>query len=262
MGDSVAPAIKLKDTKFDGTSSVTIQWEEIPPNVSTAQSVEANTALYVALRSRIAPPTALPPTESLPEDASPVDFYFPTHSRNEAPVISFEYDQSISVSYDTINPQIGGVSANSVESVAFWKETPHKWTAPPTTASPAPETISTALFEKYYPSNVRNRAPMIRMKKPAGDWDTSAYLQVGSEFLDLNVEAAKELVIDKTSDLPSPAGSAAVAKYFDEERLHKAPEIVIVKDEKVEISMVEVSEPTSLARIMLSGEGEGEGSSE
>jgi hypothetical protein len=55
------------------------------------------------------------------------------------------------------------VSANSVDSVAFWKKT-YKYTAPdaPEVLAGA-EVISTAKFEAYFPTRIRNRAPQIEM---------------------------------------------------------------------------------------------------
>lgn len=154
MGDSLAPVIRLKDTKWDGTSSVSVAMEPIAASEASAVGVAGSAALGATLRRRKPPATALSaaaPTGP-PAGVAPKDFYFPKATRNTAPVIALASD-SVSVSFDVINPAIGGVSANSSDSVAFWKETPYKYTAPdaPEVVEGA-EVISTAKFEAYFPT--------------------------------------------------------------------------------------------------------------
>lgn len=255
MGDSIAPKISLKDTKFDGTSSVTVQWDAIPPNTSDAISIASNMALAVSLRSKTNRPSLPGVTGAPPSGVSPADFYFPKDSRNKAPVISFEHNESISVSYDTIDAKAGGVSANSVESIAFWKQGATKSYGAPDVSSDVPETLETSLYEKYFPSNIRNLAPFIRMKAPAGDWDNSAYIEYGTEFVGFNPELSLGLVLpegEDTKDGPAPAAVSVVEKYYGEGKLHMAPEIDIVPDVKVAFRMSEVQEPVAKAAEILS----------
>lgn len=147
------------------------------------------------------------------------------------------------------------MSANSVESVAFWKQPIYKYSAPEETSStPAQETISTVKFEKYFPSNVRNFAPMINMKLPMGDWDPSCYLEVGSEFVSLSVDLAQKVSVSTGLDSPSIASSAIAEKYFGE-GMYVAPDIVIRRAQtpRVDIEMKEVPEPLAEAEAMLGG---------
>lgn len=251
--DSVAPKITLFNTGSDATSKVQVEWTVTPPNTADAFTVVANSALAISMRSKTTAP-ALPSAPAVcPPGVAPADFYFPKETRNLAPVVSLAYNESISVSYDKINPVVGGVAADSVESVAFWKTPSYKYSAPDAAPPQQQETISTAKFEAYFPSKVRNFAPAISMKPPAGDWDNSAFLQVGSEFVPLSADTARQLSIDIGQDAPSPRAAATVEKYFGD-RIHMAPDISVqLKYSRVEFCLKEVPEPSEEAAAILAG---------
>lgn len=252
MGDSIAPKISIKDTGNPATSSVNFLMQKVLPNTSEATSITGNMSLYVSLRSRINSP-ALTPTETTtpPAGVSPADYYFPKETRNLAPVISFEYNKSIGVQYNPINPSVGGIEANSVDTIAFWKPKDYKYSAPENADQDEPEVISTAEFEKYYPSRIRNRAPFIQMKKPAGDWDTTAYIKIGSEVVSFNEMLARKLSVKAEDGEPSLAASSTIAKYYNDDFINKAPEIVIVPGERVEFGLEEVKVTSEKADQVL-----------
>lgn len=257
MGDSMAPKINLVNTGSDATSKLKVEWEVVPPNTADAISVEANVALNISLRSFQRSPSlpALPSaTEPCPPGTAPKDFYFPSATRNLAPVISLAYNESISVSYDNINPVVGGVSANAPESIAFWKTPVYKYSAPDTAETSVPETLSTKAYESYFPTKVRNLAPKIIMKKPAGDWDISAFLEVSSEFVSLNADLARELSesVATNGEDPSIAAAATVTKYFGDEFRSMAPQITIDQSlQKVEFYLSEVKSSAAEATAIL-----------
>ena len=241
MGDSVAPDIKIVDTKFDGTSSVSVDFKPIPVNLSESQGLMANSALKVTLASL-----------KMRNQGTPTQ---PTgmQSDNIAPVITFDGTTGISVAFEPIEAKVADVSSTS--SVPFWKAATYKWTNTSVAdSSPEPpETLSTSEYEKYFPSDIRNKAPVITMKKPAGDWDKTAYLTLASEFIPFRTELAASLNVKPPEDEEevSFTGSAAVAKFFPEDRLNKAPEITIEPGVKVEFSCITVAEPTELAKTLL-----------
>lgn len=219
MGDSIAPKITLVNTGNDGTSKLIVQWETIAPKDSLAVEVTGNSALTAALKSKLSL-SALPAVSksAAPAGVSPVDYYFPKGKRNIAPVITLDYDSKIAVSMDEINPVIGGIAANSADkaSTAFWKAKTYKYSAPETPGPVAQgaDPISTALFEKYFPSSRRNLAPSISIKAPAGDWDTSAYLQVGSEYVNFNAGMMRMLKVKIEDEEADLRAAAIVEKYF------------------------------------------------
>lgn len=216
MGDSIAPKITLTDTKDAATSKVSIVWEKLAPKDAMAVDVTANTALAASLKSVSKVVGALPTTTAPPPPSvAPADHYFPSGVRNIAPVISLT-DDKVAVSMSEINPKVGGISANAPESVAFWKAKSYKYSAPPTPDSVAPETISTELFESFIPSSRRNIAPVITMKKPAGDWDTTAYVTIGSEYVGFSTELAQKLKVKLTEEDVDLRAAAVVEKYFGE----------------------------------------------
>lgn len=155
MGDNLAPVIKIRDTKWDGTSSVSVAMEPVQASNAAAVGVAGNAAFGATMRRRKPPATTLPTgaPSSPPPGVTPKDFYFPLSTRNEAPVISFPTSDSVAISFDTINPVISGATANSPDSVAFWKKPSFKYSAPDAPeVVPGAEVISTARFEAYYPS--------------------------------------------------------------------------------------------------------------
>lgn len=249
MGDSIAPVIKIKDTKWDGTSSVAVSMEKIATSEAAAVGIAGNSALGATLRRR-SPAASAPDNAAsvVPPGTAPKDFYFPSSTRNEAPVIEIS-PNSISVGYEKINPTIGGVAANSSDSVAFWKETPFKYTAPdaPEVVDGA-EVISTAAFEMYFPTKIRNRAPEISIKRPVSDEDpTGGFIEVGSALIGLNVDLAREVSVSSKDDIPAAAGSAVVAKYFPADRMGKAPVVAIEPNTSVVVGMEEVAAPEGIA---------------
>lgn len=254
MGDSMAPKITLVNTGSDATSKLKVHWEVVPPNTADAISTEANVAFNLSLRSQQRTPSLPSATETCPPGTEPKDFYFPSTTRNLAPVISFEYNESISISYDKINPSVAGVSACAPDSIAFWKAPNYKYSAPDAPEAPMPEIISTEPFEAYFPTRVRNVAPMINMKKPAGDWDKSAFLEVGNEFVALSGDLARELSasVKANAEDPSLAAAAFVATYFGDDVRSMAPQITIDRTlPMVEFCMSEVKANTKDAAAIL-----------
>lgn len=252
--DAVAPKISIIDTGSDGTSKVNIEWVVVPPNTADAFTVAGNSALAVSLRSKINTPALPGAPVPCPPGVAPADFYFPKDTRNLAPVIEFEYNQSISVGYESINPAVSGITANCVESTAFWKQPEYKYSAPEgESSSTAQETLSTTLYEKYYPSNIRNLAPVISMKRPMGDWDPSSFVEVATEFVSLDTERAAKVSVSTGQD----AGAATAQKYYGD-KMYMAPDIFIrvAQTPRLELSMMEVAEPLKEAMTMLGREPE------
>lgn len=262
MGDSIAPEITIDDTKDPGTSRVGLAMLPISPQTNQAISIQSNIALNISLRSKNRPPS--PPSEPhvCPPGTSPVDFYFPKKSRNQAPSIELDYNKSISVRYSPVNPSVGGVKANSVDSVAFWRQSPPpKYSAPDTHKEPriTPETSSTAAYGKYYPAKFRNFAPNIVIKKPAGSWDKSGFVQVSSAYIPYNEEIARNVKLphgaEKSNEL-NVAACATIENYYGGEKMYKAPYIVIDNGApKVEFGMDVVPEPLSEAANILKAAG-------
>lgn len=155
MGDNLAPSIHIKDTKWDGTSSISVAMKTIEASEAAAVGVAGNAALGATMRRRKPPATALPggAPATPPAGVAPKDFYFPLSTRNEAPLISFPTSDSLSVSFEAVNPVVSGAAANSSDSVAFWKKKEYKYSAPDAPeVVPGAEVISTAKFEAYFPT--------------------------------------------------------------------------------------------------------------
>lgn len=218
-------------------------------DTATAQTILGNMALFTALKSRSrlgtsAAAAAVRESPTGPAGGAPKDVYFPTSTRNQAPVISFGANDCISVAYAAVNPVVGGVAANSPDSVAFWKAKAYKYEAPPSPpadAAAAPEVLETAAYERYFPTKIRNRAPVISMRPPAGPWDTTAYLTVGSEVVPLNASAARQLTVGKPpADAANVRGSVASTKNFGGDRANVAP-VIEIGDESVSLSMQAVA---------------------
>lgn len=256
MGDSIAPKIYITDTKDESTNSMKIIWEPISLDTSTGTTLLGNVALAATLKSTSVPATAVPTAEKgpLPDGMSPADFYYPESLRNKAPVISFENDTKIAVSMDEINPVVGGIAANSVEkqSVAFWKAKTYKYSAadvpPPQPDSSEP--ISTAKFEKYFPSAVRNFAPAIEIKPPQGDWDTSAFIVVKNEYVGFNPSLRAGLDLSELGSQAEPPGSPVANEYFGKEPSY-APVVSISEEaETVEFGMEKIPLPEELADLL------------
>lgn len=250
----VAPMITLSfaspASDLDGTAKVGLSMAPVGLDTATAQTILGNMALFAALKSRtrlgtFAAEAAVRESPTGPAGGAPKDVYFPASTRNQAPVISFGADNdSISVAYTPINPVVGGVAANSSDSVAFWKTKTYKYAAPPTPeadAPAAPEVLETAAYERYFPTKIRNRAPVISMRPPAGPWDTTAYLTVGSEVVQLNASAARQLTVDApAADAANVRGSVASEKNFGGDRANVAP-VIEIGEESVSVSMQAVA---------------------
>ncbi|GAB0492243.1 hypothetical protein MMPV_003504 [Pyropia vietnamensis] len=248
----VAPMITLSfatpASDLDGTAKVGLSMKPVGLDTATAQTILGNMALFAALKSRTrlatsAAVAAVRESPTGPAGGTPKDVYFPMSTRNQAPVISFGKDNdSISVAYTAINPVVGGVAANSADGVAFWKNKTYKYEAPATPdAAPAPEVLSTAAYERYFPTKIRNRAPVISMRPPAGPWDTTAYLTVGSEVVQLNASAARQLTVDKPAeDAANVRGSVVAEKNFGGDRANVAP-VIEIGEESVSVAMQAVA---------------------
>lgn len=248
MGDSVAPVISINDTKSDQTSKVTVEFQPVAPKTSQAISVTANSALSVALKSKLAKPSLpAPDVPTRDPSLSPTDYFFPLSMRNTAPFIQLVDNESISVKYEKVEGKVGNQSSNSVGSPAFWKQKQYKWVSDVDTSSgiPAPTSAATAfkpddidskLFEKYFPSSIRNVAPFIEIRPPAGPWDTvSGYIRYGTEYVNFNPELSYGLTVGRSKDEGSIKACAAISKYFEGEFLNKAPVIEIKEGESVTI---------------------------
>lgn len=257
MGDSVAPKIRLVDTKSDATSKIFIEWETLYPNASEAVTVTSNTALNIALRSRTRGPSSAGATMPLPvpEGMSAADFYFPKEYRNSAPFIDLASRNSISVEMKFVNPTCGGYEANEAGSTAFWKKrTPESDYTPPesvATNQEYDEPLNSEEYERYFPTKVRNRAPVINMRGPTEAWrKMPAFLEVGNSYVKLNTKLASQLTVTKEGDEPDVRASATVAKYFEKD-MHYAPDISIQGDEQVSFGLTEVPLPMSEASRIL-----------
>lgn len=254
MGDSLAPVISITDTKSDQTSKLSVSMLPVSPNTSDAISIQANVALFLSLKSKVNVPGSAPAsTTPPPVTASPPEYYFPPSLRNKAPVIEFPGNAAIAVKYEKIDSSIGGVTADSVDSIAFWKKPSYKYDAPSASDPAQPEILSTALYEKYFPSNIRNLAPAISMKPP-GPFDRVAepYLKVSTEFVPLDTQAAREISVQKPPADPSLKAAAVIAKYYSDDVIYKAPQIVINRQkEQVEFGLAEVPEPLAEAEKIL-----------
>eukprot|EP00177_Eucheuma_denticulatum_P000129 GFKZ01000230.1.p1 GENE.GFKZ01000230.1~~GFKZ01000230.1.p1 ORF type:complete len:290 (+),score=42.98 GFKZ01000230.1:335-1204(+) len=254
MGDSLAPEISITDTKSDQTSKLAVSMVPVPPRISDAVSIQANVALFLSLKSKINVPSPSPAsTTPPPANVSPSDLYFPVATRNQAPTIEFPDNAAISVKYEKIDSSVAGVTADSVDSIAFWKKPAFKYDAPPASDSAEAECLSTALYEKYYPSKIRNLAPVISMNPP-GPFDTitEPYLKVSTAFVPLNTEAAREISVERPPEDSSLKAAAVIAKYYSDDVIYKAPQILINRQkEQVEFSLAEVPEPVTEAEKIL-----------
>lgn len=247
--DSVAPKIVINETDFEPHNSLSVVYETVYPSLSKADSVASNAALLATLKKKR--PATLPATTSTApisssSTPSPVDAFYPSSVRNQAPFISFGADNSLSVAYEIVEAEVAGES--STASVPFWEEKTYKWAPSPSTTAEEEEyeTIDTELFEKYFPSDIRNRAPYIHIVHGGYRKDS---ITVGSEFVKFNPKLSSMLELPTLKgDEDEPAetnmllnSAAAIAKYFPESRIYKAPKIVIVPDESVSFSMEEVT---------------------
>lgn len=202
----MAPVISIKDTGTDQTSKVSVNWEAVSTSEGTAVGVAGNVSLAMSLMSKDRPPVLkpAPPSKSaLPDGASPVDHYFPADIRNEAPIVTLdEKTNSVRVVYEAVDVEVAGVSANSVDSVAFWKKKSYKWAgddelvSEPEASTIVQEVMDSSRFERYYPTKVRNFAPAMEMKPPKGDWDTSAYFTLKSDYVTLDETTATAILAD------------------------------------------------------------------
>lgn len=248
--DSVAPKIIVNDTKSEKTNALSLSMEPIPPNESAAVSVLGNTALALTLKGHL---TSHPetPTEhhSPPSGTAPADFYFPKSTRNEAPTIVIGDDHSLSVDYVAIESVVAGISSNVVDSPAFWKKKEYKWSAPAGSGeTSAPESLSTTLYEKYYPSNIRNLAPYFNIKAPAGDWDKSAYLDYGTEYVGFNGEAQRMVAAQLSGRNGSDDDQY---KNYSGPELNKAPVISVTGEESVSCGMEVIAGDAQTASDIL-----------
>lgn len=166
-----------------------------------------------------------------------MDEFYPSSTRNQAPFISFGTDNSLSVAYNIVETEVAGVS--STASTPFWEQKSYKWTSSDDDGKEQEEfeTIDTSLFEMYFPSDVRNRAPYINIVHGSVHKDS---VTVGSEFVGFNSQLSRMLELPKETDLPFN-GAATVAKFFPDDRLNKAPKIVIESDLSVQFSLEDVT---------------------
>ncbi|CDF37131.1 unnamed protein product [Chondrus crispus] len=261
MGDSIAPKIVVVNTGNEQTSRLTLEWAAIPPKTGDATSVLANTALKIALRSISKVASSPAPVQPCPPSVTPKNFYFPPETRNMAPVISMTANESISVAVESINPSVANVKANSPDSVAFWKTPTYKYSAPDADEPVKPEVLSTELYEAYFPTKIRNLAPKISMRPPAGDWDKTAYLILDKEFVALNPDLARQLTVKPDDESgPAPSASATVEKFFGGEFMSKAPQISIDQDiPKVEFSLGDISPSAETVSAVFAEVGRPEG---
>lgn len=90
------------------------------------------------------------------------------------------------------------------------------------------------------------------MCKPKGEWDRTAFLQVGSEVVLLNNEIARQINLSVGEDEQDVRASAAVERYFGGDFMNRAPRTVIQSSqERVELSMEQVVGPTEEAAKIL-----------
>lgn len=249
--DSVAPKIAIKDTKSDQTSSITVDFAPIAPNVSVAQTITANSALVAAMRTHAA--YALPATPAaVPAGTSAPDFYFPPASRNQAPFVSSDHSaESVSVTYAAVETTVAGVSSNERGSPAFWKRKEYTRTAPDGAPHADQESLDTSKYEKYFSSDIRNRAPYIKIKAPAGHWDKFASLEVGAEFVGFNPELARMLSVPASAEQPNPKASVVVISNYGPDDINKAPVIEISDPESVSFEMTAVESDLDAAGAFL-----------
>lgn len=252
--DSVAPKIVINKTNFEPHNVVSVVYEPVYPSLSVAESIASNSALLATLKKKRpatlpSSSTTTPTTSPFTSSSSPADVYYPSSVRNQAPFITFGADNSLSVAYEIVEAEVAGVS--STASVPFWEAKTYKWASSSSTSEADEEefeTIDTTLFEKYFPSDVRNRAPYINIVHGGYRKDS---LTVGSEFVKFNPKLSSMLELPTLGkgevDQPSTElnmllnGAATIAKFFPDARLNKAPKIVIVPDESVTFSMEDVS---------------------
>lgn len=251
QGDFEAPKIAVipGPTKADGTvdeasCKLKVYWETVASPLVAAGTVTGNSALLASLKPGTA--TGSPTVRSAkPDGVAPADWYFPKDMRDKAPVISMEYNSKVSVSFDEINPLVGGTSAKP--SVAFWKQKTYKYTEadlPAPNASTA-DPIETAAFEKYFPTSRRYFAPGIEMRPPTSESDSTAYLIVKNEYVRINAAAARALDLPgQDANDAEPAGVMTGRSYFGDDS--KAPVITIGKD-SVSVAMESITAPEEKA---------------
>lgn len=181
--------------------------EVAAPLVGTAmmQSYDAESGSSVLDTDTLFPKAT---TDRLASDV--VDKYFPQSRRDETPIISMTDVQSEDAS---VNISIGKVVATpppeevDTRAPSFWKSTPAERSVADIVASAFPIRgrnmapvidislrglgVSMEAIEgypevgTYQPVDSRFFAPNIRIKTPAGDWDTSGFVEVSNEEIQL-----------------------------------------------------------------------------
>lgn len=243
---TVIPGTKPDGTVDEASCKLNVTWETLAAPLQAAGTITGNQSLLSSLKPGTA--TSSPTIRSRkPEGVSPADWYFPPATRDQAPIVSMDYNKRVSVAYEEINPLVGGQSANDAKKGAFWKQKTYKYSAAdlPEANSPTDAPIETSEFEKYFPTARRYYAPGIEIKAPAGDWDSSAYLVVKNEYVRINPAAARGLALpgQDANDM-DPDGAVVALKYFGEEA--KAPLITIGQD-SVSVGMETVTAPEEKA---------------
>jgi hypothetical protein len=198
QSDSVAPVIKITGNgraEPFSTSGVSVSMQPIAADLAAASGVAVTAALKSTLRAmsrKAAVPAAT--AKPVPAGTPPANFYFPPGpDRNVAPVIALSND-GVSVSFQKIETTVAGASSNSSGSVAFWKQPTYKYSAPADADSgPEPEIISTAKFEKYFPTAIRNFVPEMSFRPPAYAGDLSAYFMLDSINIPLDLANATKV---------------------------------------------------------------------
>lgn len=265
--DNLAPVITVKDTKTDQLSRIGLSMSPIVLDEATAAALLEKVALTATIsrkkgsqQSAIASSST---TQKAVADESVRDTVrrcFPDKYRGLAPVVSVE-ENGVGVRWERIVKVVGGVesgdsggleegagasSGGATKSVPFWKKTELKWAKMAAQSSAEtgqePEVIETERFEKYFPTRIRNRAPMIRMRAPNGENDRTAFLEVGSEFVGLSESLARRVQIPgRDQNEPQTTAAATVEKYFGGNKMNKAPVIDIEKDRSVVFEMKEIT---------------------
>jgi len=164
MGSSLAPRIRISDTGSDSTRKIEVSSEAIAPS-NAASTILANSALFAAMARRGASEEDGDAASSKPEGMSSADFYYPSSSRDVAPVISIESD-GVKVSFEPITASVSGRSTSS-KPKPFWAQSTLKnYTAPSSADEAAEAPIDDAAFVAYFPARVRNLAPEIQIQSP------------------------------------------------------------------------------------------------
>lgn len=231
MGDSIAPVITLKQKALEYQNSANISFEVISKNVAAADAIKSNAALSESLRNRTTSHVLPSPTTSKKSGPtsgiSPSDYYFPTGTRNQAPMISFNAeDLSLSVKYAPVETIVAGASSTKLP---FWKQTAPKNYGSPSGEQNGFESLTTEQYERYFPSNIRNRAPVITMLSPTDvKWNEKPYIQVGTEIVGFNPKLNQMVTLPSDEGTYSLlAAASTISKYYDEDSINMAPKIDI-----------------------------------